>query len=247
VIQIEPLGHVSIIRLDRPDKRNAQTPKMLANLAAAIDRAMSAHAIVLSGVGEVFCAGFDLTLCREDDAVLGDLLTGLARAVWTIRQAPCPVVVSSHGAAIAGGCALAAAGDIVVTNKDAKLGYPVVRLGISPAVNAPTLRATVGEGPARTRQLDPALIDGAEALRVGLAHHCVDTVAQCEPLAVKLAQELERKPRLGLAYTKRWLGQLDGTLDHARLDEGLRTSMDLVGSAEQRERLAELWKGDKGR
>jgi enoyl-CoA hydratase/carnithine racemase len=242
MIQVEPIGEVAVIRLDRPDKRNAQTPKMLANLAAAIDRAMSAKAIVLSGVGEVFCAGFDLTLCRDDDAVLGDLLTGLSRAVRTIRQAPCPVVASAHGAAIAGGCALVAAADIVVTNKDAKLGYPVVRLGISPAVNAPILRATTGDGPARARFLDPAVIDGQEALRIGLAHHCVATVAECEPLAIKLAQDLERKPRHALAYTKRWLGQLDGTLDDLALNHALETSMALVGSAEERERLAELWK-----
>ena len=116
MIQVEPKGEVSIIRLDRADKRNALTPKMLANLCGAIDRAMSAKAIVLSGVGEVFCAGFDLTLCREDDAVLGDLLTGLSRAVRAIRQAPCPVIASAHGAAIAGGCALAAACDIVVAS-----------------------------------------------------------------------------------------------------------------------------------
>src|SRR5262252_9290302 len=128
MIQVEPRGDISIIRLNRPDKRNAMTPKMLARLCEAIDTASAAKAIVLSGVGDVFCAGFDLTLCRDDDAVLGDLLTGLSRAVRAIRSTPCPVVTSAHGAAIAGGCALVAAADVVVTNVEAKLGYPVVRL-----------------------------------------------------------------------------------------------------------------------
>lgn len=245
MIQVEPLGEVAIIRLDRAEKRNALTPKMLANLCGAIERAVSARAIVLSGVGDVFCAGFDLTLCRDDDAVLGELLAGLSRAVRAIRGAPCPVVASAHGAAIAGGCALVASCDIVVTNKDAKLGYPVVRLGISPAVNAPVMLASIGDGATRARSLDPALIDGAEALGIGLAHHCPAAARECEPLAVKLAQDLERKPRHALAYTKRWLGELDGTLDQAALDEALEASMSLVGSSEQRERLAELWKKDK--
>jgi enoyl-CoA hydratase/carnithine racemase len=242
MIRAEHRGEVFIIRLDRADKRNALTPGMLTSLCAAVDQAMSAKAIVLSGAGEVFCAGFDLTLCREDDAVLGDLLTGLSRAVHAIRAAPCPVIASAHGAAIAGGCALIAAADIVVTNAQAKLGYPVVRLGISPAVNAPILRAPVGDGPARTRMLDPGLIDGREALRIGLAHYCVDTVAECEALAMKLAQELEAKPPHALVYTKRWLGQLDGTLDQIQLDEALQRSMALVGTSEQHERLAALWK-----
>jgi enoyl-CoA hydratase/carnithine racemase len=245
MIQVEPVGEVAIIRLDRTEKRNALTPKMLANLCGAIDRAVSAKAIVLSGVGDVFCAGFDLTLCRDDDAVLGELLAGLSRAVRAIRQAACPVVASAHGAAIAGGCALVASCDIVVTNRDAKLGYPVVRLGISPAVNAPVMLASIGDGPTRARSLDPALIDGEEALRIGLAHYCLETAGECEPCAVKLAQDLERKPRHALAYTKRWLGQLDGALDETALDKSLEASMSLVGSAEQRERLGELWKKEK--
>ena len=245
MIQVEPIGEVAIIRLDRAEKRNALTPKMLASLCGTLDRAASARAIVLSGVGEVFCAGFDLTLCRDDDAVLGELLEGLSKAVRAIRQAPCPVVASAHGAAIAGGCALAGACDIIVTDRGAKLGYPVVRLGLSPAVNAPTLRASVGDGPTRARSLDPALIDGTEALRIGLAHHCVGTAGESEALAIKLAQELERKPRHGLAYTKRWLGELDGTLDEDGLERALQVSMSLVGSAEQRERLADVWKKEK--
>jgi enoyl-CoA hydratase/carnithine racemase len=242
MIQVEPVGEVAIIRLDRAEKRNALTPKLLANVCGAIDRAGSARAGVLSGVGDVFCAGFDLTLCRDDDAVLGELLSGLSRAVRAIRGAPCPVVVSAHGAAIAGGCALVASCDIVVTNKDAKLGYPVVRFGISPAVNAPVMRASIGDGPTRARSLDPGLIGGAEAVRIGLAHCCLDVAGECEPLAVKLAQELERKPRHALAYTKRWLGELDGTTDEAGLERALAVSMSLVGSSEQRERLAEVWK-----
>ena len=241
MIDVTPHGEISIIRLDRPAKRNAQTPAMLASLVGAVERANSARAIVLSGVGEVFCAGFDLTLCRDDNAVLGALLTGLSQAVRALRSAPCPVVVSAHGAAIAGGCALAAAGDIVVTNSGAKLGYPVVKLGISPAVNAPVLRASIGDGAARTRALDPGLVDGREACRVGLAHFCVEGAAQCEAEAIRIAEGLAQKPRQGLGYTKRWLGELDGTLDEKGWERALAASMSLVGSAEQVERLAAVW------
>lgn len=247
MIDVQPLGEVAVIRLDRPDKRNAQTPKMLANLVGAIERANSARAIVLSGVGEVFCAGFDLTLCRDDDGVLGELLTGLAAAVKAVRTAPCPVVVSAHGAAIAGGCALALAGDLVVTNAEAKLGYPVVRLGISPAVNAPVVRASVGDGPARARLLEPRLVDGLDAYRIGLVHECVPLLSNCEPRAIAVAQELAAKPRHALGYTKRWLGELDGTTDNAVLERSLRVSTDLVGGPEQHERLAEMWKAQDRR
>jgi 2-(1,2-epoxy-1,2-dihydrophenyl)acetyl-CoA isomerase len=242
MIQVEAAGEVAVIRLDRADKRNAMTPKMLANLVGAFDTALSARAIVLSGVGDYFCSGFDLTLCRDDDQALADLLTGLSRAVRAIRTAPCPVVVSAHGAAIAGGCALVAAADLAVTDVNAKLGYPVLRLGISPAVNAPALRATIGDAATRARMLEPVTISGAEALRIGLAYECLESSRACEARALAIAQELADKPRHALGYTKRWLGELDRSTDPAISGASLETSMNLVGSDEQRERLAELWR-----
>ncbi len=242
MIQSEPRGSVAILRFDRADKRNALTPKMLGSLASHIDTAGSAHAIVLSGVGEAFCAGFDLSLCRDDPGVLGQLLAGLSRVVRLLRQSPAPIVISAHGAAIAGGCALLGGGDIVVTTQAAKIGYPVVRLGISPAVSAPTLRCAVGDGHARARMLDSGLIDGRRALAIGLAHECVDTAAACEARAIAIAEELAAKPRHALAYTKRWLNEIDGTGRDDAYAAALEVSQSLVGGEEERERLEQLWK-----
>lgn len=241
MIAVEPIGHVSVIRLDRAQKRNALTPAMLASLNSAIDRAMSAHAIVVSGVGDIFCAGFDLTLCQNDDGALEAMLCGLSKVIAALRAMPCPVVVSAHGAAVAGGCALLGGADVAVTTADAKLGYPVVRLGISPAVSGPFFTATVGHGAARTRMLDPGLIDGLEAVRIGLVAESLQTPAQCEARAIELAQHFASKPRHALAYTKRWLGELDGTLDASRVEIALAASLGLVGGDEERERLASLW------
>lgn len=241
MIDITPDGNISIIRLDRPSKRNALTPHMLGSLVGAVERAASARAIVLSGVGDVFCAGFDLALCRDDDTILTQLLAGLSRAVRALREAPCPVICSAHGAAIAGGCALVAAADVAVSTPAAKLGYPVVRLGISPAVNVPLVRAAIGDGPTRTRTLDPGLIDGNEALRLGLVHELAPDPAACEARALAVARLLAAKPPHALGYTKRWMGELDGTLDAAGLDAALEASLSLVNNGEQQERLAELW------
>ena len=128
---------VATITLARAEKRNACTPAMLTELEQAI-RGVRGRVLVLTGDGDVFCSGFDLTLCKDDDRVLGQLLGGLSACVRALRAMDMPVVVSAHGAAIAGGCALLGGCDVVVTNSDAKLGYPVLPLGISPAVSAPT-------------------------------------------------------------------------------------------------------------
>ena len=241
MIQVEPHAHVAVIRLDRSEKRNALTPKMLASLRGAVDRASSARAIVLSGVGDVFCAGFDLSLCRDDDEALAELLRGLLSVIRSLRAAPCPVVVSAHGAAIAGGCAMLGGADVVITTSDARLGYPVLRLGISPALSYPTLAAMTGHGPARTRMLDPQLISGDEAVRIGLAHECVESSTTCEARAIALAQCLADKPPHSLAYTKRWLDQLAGLHDVEAYEAAISASLACVGSPEQHARLAALW------
>ncbi|CAG1010842.1 Crotonyl-CoA hydratase [Phycisphaerales bacterium] len=242
MIQVEPRGEVAIIRLDRPAKKNAQTPEMLASLAKAVETAISARAIVLSGVGDTFCAGFDLSMAQADEAVLERLLRNLSRAARALREAPCPVVASAHGAAIAGGCALLCGCDFVVTHEGAKIGYPAVRLGISPAVSAPHLCAQTGFGPARTLQLDPGLISGREARRIGLASDLAATGPECEPRAIVLARSFAVKPRHALGYTRRWLNEIDGSLDESSHEAAMRSSLACVGTAELRERLAAAWR-----
>lgn len=118
---------------------------MLTQLDAAINAATEQdRVILLSGNGPTFCAGFDLSLCKDDETALDALLTGLSRVVQSLRTASQPVVVAIHGAAVAGGCALIGGADVIVATRDAKMGYPVVKLGISPAVNAPFI-ARAGE------------------------------------------------------------------------------------------------------
>lgn len=242
MIRTEVSGAVGRVVLARPEKRNAMTPAMLDALVAAVAELEKAcGAIVLRGEGEVFCAGFDLSLCREDAGVMGQLLTGLSRAMRAVRRCGPPVVAAGHGAAIAGGCALLGACDVVVTDAAAKLGYPVVRLGISPAVSAPTLRLLTGDGAARERMLDSGLVDGRRALAIGLAHECTETAAAAIERAEAIAAEIAAKPRGGVAATKRWMNELDGTDRDDVMDAALAASMTLVGSDEERTRLAQLW------
>lgn len=240
MIAFEPVGNLAVLRFDRESKRNALTPRMLRDLLSTLNTCASARAIVLSGVGPIFCAGFDLAMCRDDDAVLPELLTGLSGVIRALRRDPRPVVVSAHGAAVAGGCALLGAADAVVTHAEAKLGYPVVSIGISPAVSAPTLSLMTDPGPARARLLEPALISGTRAAQIGLAHECVSTREECEPRAIALAKELAQKPPGAFAHTKRWLNTIDGSDRDETLDRALRTSLELAGGPEQVQRLAAL-------
>jgi len=238
-------GSVALILLDRPGKRNALTPDMLHNIADAADLVHAgpgkARAVVLAGEGPVFCAGFDLALCRDDQEAMADLLSRLSRAIRSLRRLPVPVVVAAHGGAIAGGCALLGGADVVVADERAKFGYPVVRLGVSPAVTAPALRQAIGEGAARRRLLDPGLIDGREAHRIGLAHDLVPLPEDVRARAIETARTLAAKPHHSIVATKRWLNELDGSYDDEAFDAALRASLRLAGGEEERRRLAAMW------
>lgn len=239
----EPARVVEVV-IDRPEKRNALTPDMLRNLREAATRAHESHAraLLLSGAGDVFCAGFDLALCRDDTSAMGDLLTTLSHALRALRRLTCPVVIGAQGGAIAGGCALLCAADIVVADRSANLGYPVVRLGVSPAVNAPLVRLSLHAGRSRERLLDPATITGERAHALGLVHHLVDSPAEVRPRALAVATDLAAKPPHALSATKRWLNELDGSDDDTVFADSLRASLALAGGPEERALLASVWK-----
>jgi enoyl-CoA hydratase/carnithine racemase len=237
-------GGVWSVVLDRPDKRNAMTPAMLDAMNGALAAPPAgARSLLLRGEGPVFCGGFDLKMCAETPGTLDALLRGLAAAVATLKTLPVPVVCAAQGAAIAGGCALLGGCDIVITNDAAKLGYPVTPLGISPAVSGPFLRHVVGDGPARERQLDPVLIDGRRGVAIGLAHESLPTPEAVLPRALQVGTELAAKPSGALAATRGWLHEIEEAMSPVSAREmGLAASLSLVGSAEERERLAAIFR-----
>ncbi len=248
-IRVEHLDAASILWLDRPDVRNAMTPHMLLDLRAQVEKLKNAsRPLVLAGTGDCFCAGFDLKLCRDDPGALTELLHCLHGAITALKSATVPVVIAAHGAAVAGACALFGGADYVVTDAFAKLGYPVVRLGLSPAVSAPFLSPQVAAGVMRRLMLDPGLISGGEALRVGLVHECVATPAEVLPAAMAVAGLLASKPEGAYAATKRLLFEIESSHQQAVAPppsegwpaRGLATSLASAASEETRSRIAKL-------
>jgi methylglutaconyl-CoA hydratase len=236
--------NIATIILNRPEKRNALTPDMLDDLGEAIAWSLqhSARAVLLAGEGPVFCGGFDLSLCVERQGTLARLLTGLQDVITALRALPVPVVIAAHSAAIAGGCALLTGADIVVTDRGAKLGYPVLPLGISPAISAQTLRLLIGDGPCRARLLNPAMVDGAEALRLGLAHELVEHSIEVRPRARSIAEMLAAKPPGAMATTRAFLAEIERTMGAADPRLGLAASLSQAGSQEEHERLKALFR-----
>ena len=115
-------------------------------------------------------------------------------------------------------------------------------IGVSPAVTIPTLMQAVGPGAARTLVMGGALIEGPEALRIGLATHLAESDETVAGEAMELCRMLEKKPHEALRTTKAWLNELDGSLDDARFDGPVEGSVELAGRASSQALLRKFWK-----
>lgn len=249
-------GRAVTVTLNDPPRRNALGHAMFDALDAALATAHEwaaagadqALILRLRGAGPSFCAGFDLEACVGDDGqpVLASFLERLSSTVRALRRGPWVIVAEVQGAALAGGCALLSACDFVVVAESAQLGYPVHRIGVSPAVTAPLLSVAMGPGAARALLLSGELISGIEAMRRGLVTHAVAD-ADLGPTVDSLCARLLRSGPVALLATRRWLDQLDDSDENDRFDAALRASLSRCGSDESTQLLSAFWHSRRSR
>ncbi len=228
------LPSAEVVSLDRPEKRNAMLPRMLRLLRQRVEQSQ-ADALVLAGQGPMFCAGFDLDACNEDPGVLDQLLVTLSEVIDAMVKAPQPVVMAVQGAAIAGGCALAGGASRVISEENARFGYPVLAIGVSPAVSAPTLAERVGHARSRELLLKPGLVSAHEAQQVGLVDEVVPDTSTLVDRAIEVAQSLAAPSQTARLRTAAWLSELS-QLD-LQQPAGLNASRSVVNTDEQRDML----------
>ena len=129
-VLVEEANGVLEVTINRPDQRNAMTKEAAEAIAAAMDRLdaeASLRCAILTGAGGTFCAGMDLKgFLKGEFPVAGERGFGGLTA-WTPKK---PVIAAVDGFALAGGCELALACDMIVANRDAKFGIPEAKRGL---------------------------------------------------------------------------------------------------------------------
>lgn len=172
MIQVDVAQQIWTITLDRPDKANALTQGMLEEVEAALTQAEAdgAKAVVLTGAGEIFCAGADLEAAKA----------GLATdEVWErvsgrVAALPCLTIAALNGTLAGGAFGMVLACDLRLAVPQAKFFYPVMRLGFLPQPSDPgRLRALVGPSRAKMVLLAGAKVDADTALSWGLVDRIV--------------------------------------------------------------------------
>jgi enoyl-CoA hydratase len=234
---------LALITVNRPDKLNALTDTVITELGAAIDRVAgdaSVHAVILTGSGaKAFVAGADISELATANSVTAQALSAKGSGVFRqIERSPKPVLAAVNGFALGGGCELAMACHFRLAAEHAKFGQPEVKLGITPGYGGTVrLARLVGRGRALELLLTGAMIDAAEAFRIGLVNRVVPAellIAESEKL---LRSILENGPLAVAECISLVEAQADLTLDEALALESRRFGA-LAGTADFREGTA---------
>ncbi|GGM79171.1 enoyl-CoA hydratase [Thermopolyspora flexuosa] len=220
---MSPLVHVSerdavaTITLDSPHNRNALSRALLAELSAALDRAVAApgvRVIVLTGAGPVFCSGADL---KEQTADGAPVTEALPRVITTIWESPKPVICRLNGTARAGGLGLVTACDFAIAPDTTTFAFSEVRLGVVPAMIAVTALRRLDPRAAAEYFLTGEVFDARRAVEIGLLTRAVPA-GELDATVAHYADMLRRGGPEALAITKR----LVRTVPTLSFAEGLR-------------------------
>ena len=203
---------IALLTLNRPEKRNAISYELIADLQNALEVVKNSQSLVLivTGAGKAFSSGMDLenlkTLVgRTPEQSVEDSRT-MARLFRSIHDFPKPTIAAVNGAAIAGGTGIATICDFTIAVPEAKFGYTEVRIGFVPAIVSTFLMRQVGEKHARDLLLSGRIFAADEALRLGLVNEIVDP-DRLLPRAYELARALTENSPASLKATKELLSR----------------------------------------
>ena len=178
-IDIDARG-VATLTLNLPEKHNAMSAAMLADLteaAALLGADAAVRVVVLTGAGASFCAGGDLGWMRAQrdmDAATRSAEAGkLAAMLGALNRLPKPLIGRVQGNAFGGGVGMASVCDVAIGVDSLKMGFTETRLGIIPATIGPYVLARMGEGRARRVFMSARLFGAAEAVDLGLLARAV--------------------------------------------------------------------------
>lgn len=241
----ENRGGVRILRLNRPEARQALDAGLIATLTAAVRTAgedAAVRVLVLASSGPAFCAGADLRAMQRMGAAtdaenLADAVA-LARLLDTLAACPKPVLARVQGDCYGGGLGLLAACDIALASRAARFCLSEVRLGLTPATISPHVLRAIGVRAASRYMLSAERFDAAEARRIGLVH-AVHAPEALEAAVDAMLDALLRGGPEALRETKHLIADFGGRhLPDGWLEDSASRIAGRRGSDEGREGLA---------
>ncbi len=218
---------ILFITLNRPEKRNALNDALINDLKTALresDKDETLRAVVIKGAGKDFCSGADLSALKkisESDVLENhDDADNLRELFSLIRSVKVPVIAAVHGRALAGGCGLATACDLVLATDTARFGYPEVKIGFVPAMVMAILRRNTSEKRAFALATQGFEFDAATAKDFGLINE-VFAENEFEDKVKDYVSVYKEVSRSAVVLSKRLLYQMDGMTFENALASGV--------------------------
>src|SRR5213082_93889 len=230
---------ITVVTLNRPQRRNSLTIELLNELVASIKFASDQadeRVLILRGSGAAFCTGLDLKEAADQKKahMTAELV---AKALITLAESRLVTIAAVHGAGVAGGAGIMSACDFVVAAEKTKIGYPEVRRGLVAGLVMTFLRRQVGERDMRELVLGGELINPERAREIGLVNRVVPPNELMNE-AEKFANSILQGAPNALAQTKRLIEELWSTSVKEDVDLALKHHMQARESAEAREGIA---------
>ncbi|HEX3153244.1 MAG TPA: enoyl-CoA hydratase-related protein [Candidatus Angelobacter sp.] len=218
---------VARITLNRPEKRNALNGELVGELKAAFSASASDEAcrvVLLTGAGTDFCSGADLANLEKtaQNSVLDNMADARSTAdlFLMMRNYSRPVIAAVQGRALAGGCGIATACDIILAAQSAQFGYPEVNIGFVPAMVMAILRRSVSEKAAFELMVTGETISATRAHELGLVHR-VFADEKFSPEVETYVAKLAMKSPSAVMLSKRLLYNMDSMSFEAALQAGV--------------------------
>src|ERR1700674_2216232 len=231
--------HISVVTLNRPERRNALTIELMTELTAAIENSAAdeiQRVLILRGAGSAFCTGLDLNEAAEMHKAHASAEM-VAKTLVTLGQTRLVTIAMVHGAAVAGGAGIMSACDFVIAAERTKIGYPEVRRGLVAGLVMTFLRRQLRERDLRELLLASELIDAERAREIGLVNRVVPA-DELESEAQKIATSILQGAPEAITNSKRLMEELWSRSVRDDIEIALRHHLEARESAEAKEGIA---------
>jgi methylglutaconyl-CoA hydratase len=230
---------ITLVTLNRPERRNALTIELMIELTEAIEKAAAdpeQRILILRGAGKAFCTGLDLE-AAADSSKAHATAEAVARVLLALAETRLVTIATVHGAAVAGGAGIMSACDFVIAADKTKIGYPEVRRGLVAGLVMTFLRRQLRERDLRELLLMSELIDANRALEIGLVNRVVPP-DELETTAQTIATSILQGAPGAITNSKRLMEELWSSSVADDVALALRHHMEARESDEAKEGIA---------
>ena len=225
---------VVTLTLNRPEKRNALSAKMIDELTRfTVSLTPDIRIVIIQGAGKLFCAGGDLDWMKAQ--IKADRITRIAAArklalmLKALNELPVPLIAKVHGAAYGGGVGLACVCDFVISSSNVKFGFTETRLGLIPSTIGPYVVGKMGEAKAREVFMSAKIFSEVDAKRLNIVSEISDDLDQS--VEDQIILYLKTAPK-AVSEAKGLVRSLGFTIDEQVIERTI-------------EQLADIWEGEE--